>query len=62
MQKNVEFASVATALASSDLPVPGGPKRRTPEQPRHQSILTHDISIHFTNTDPYTININEEEA
>ena len=30
-EKNVESASVATALASSDFPVPGGPKSRIPD-------------------------------
>ena len=29
-EKNVEFASVATAFAKYDFPVPGGPKRRIP--------------------------------
>ncbi len=30
MAKNVESASVATALAKNDLPVPGGPYNRIP--------------------------------
>jgi hypothetical protein len=34
MAKNVESASVATALARKDLPVPGGPYNRMPKEDR----------------------------
>lgn len=40
MQKNVELASVAMALASNDLPVPGGPKSNTPAPLKHQHMFT----------------------
>jgi hypothetical protein len=42
MAKKVESASVATALARNDLPVPGGPYNRIPVTKRH---LIHSMML-----------------
>lgn len=45
--KKVESASVATAFAKKDLPVPGGPYSRIPEQQMQRGIVNKQTEIHI---------------